>query len=141
MKNFLKSLRALPCDEKFVLVGFFGFTGFLVAKINNVAFDALWLQLLLGVFLVSFTIGGAMKCYAAFKSHNRVAKLMTVGAFGLLGLIAIEVMVSWLFKDFLGIALYPITALYAVPCVLVFFLGLVCLGIETFKNNKQRRKK
>lgn len=141
MKKFLKLLWALPCDEKFVMVGVAGFAGCLVAKLNNVAFDTLWLQLLLGVFWGSFTIGAAMRCYAAFKSHNRVAELLTFGSFGLLWLIGIEVVVSWMLKDFLGIALYPITALYAVPCVLIFFLGLVCLGIETLKNNKQRSKK
>ena len=138
MKNFLKSLRALPCAEKFVWVGVIGFLGWLVAKVNNFAFDALWLQLLLGAFLTSFTIGAAMMCCAAIKSKDRVATLLVVGAYGLFGLIAIEVMVSWAFMYFFGIELVSVTVWYAVPCVLMFFSGLVCLGVKEIKNRKQR---
>lgn len=141
MKNFLKSLRALSCAENFVLVGVFGFLGWLVAKVNNIAVDALWLQLLLGAFLISFTIGAAMMCCVAIKSKNMAAALLVIGAFGLLGLISIEVMVSWAFMYFFGIELAPVIIWYAVPCVLIFFSGFVCLGIEVFKNRKQRHMK
>ena len=131
----------MPWREKSVAVGFIGFTGCLIARVHGVLFDTLGLQLLLGAFLVVFSIGAMMMCYAVFKAENRTVKLLMLGSYGVLGLIAIEIIVSWLFKGFLGIALYPITAWYAIPCVVVFLLGLICLVIDEVKYSSKRTTK
>ncbi|MBR1648528.1 MAG: hypothetical protein IJ689_02900 [Alphaproteobacteria bacterium] len=90
--------------------------------------DTIEVQIATGVLLAIFGTGCLELVWATRKEDDIVPRLMITGSAGMFGLMCFEVIVRWLVERIFDVLAPQVTAWYALPCVFLFFLGLLILA-------------